>query len=416
MPAPDPATPPAPPRPPPWKSLWNAPTANTRLLITTGAFWTVLQAATEPYKALFYNRIGLSTAAIGLLVSFDLVVRATGLLLSGWAQRRFGAKRMLVVADTVSWVLPYLVLSVASRPWHVVVAVLLTSLNAFANTPYNCLVAAGMPPERRTRAYAFLHLWNIAPSLLVPWCAGLLVAGHAFLPLLRGLFFAQAISMAVGIGWRTLRLEDLPGPGHLDGIRMGATLKRILADRAFVAAWIALATQGVFSQMWGNFSAIFLVRHLRLSDQVPAWVAEAGALGFGLGSLLLQPRLRESSALRAAPWGLGVQALSTLLLLCHPSAWGVAWLALLGGLCSSLYTAATSSVITSVLPGEIRDHGFALSYVGVHLAGALLMPFAGRVLQMDLGIFPWLAAGSMALWAVGIAFAQARLGARTIPT
>jgi MFS family permease len=378
-----------------------------RLLIFTGGFWTVLQAATEPYKALFYNRIGLSAAAIGLLVSCDLVVRACGLFLSGWAQRRFGAKRMLVLADSASWVLPYLVLSMATRPWHVVVAVLLTSLNAFASTPYNCLLAAGTPPERRTRAYALLHLVNIAPSVLVPWFAGLLVGHNAFLPLLRTLFFAQAVLMAVGIGWRAMRLEDLPGPA--EGIRMGTTLRRILSDRAFVAAWIALATQGVFSQVWGNFSAIFLVRHLRLSDQIPAWVAEAGALGFGLGSLILQPRLRESSALRAAPWGLGVQALSTLLFLCHPSAWAVAWLAALGGLCSSLYTAATSSVITSVLPEEIRDHGFALSYVGVHLTGALLMPFAGRILQSDLGIFPWLAAGSMGVWAVGIAFAQARL-------
>ena len=399
----------------PWKSLWNAPSANARLLITTGAFWTVLMAATEPYKALFYNRIGLSTAAIGLLVSFDLVVRATGLLLSGWAQRRFGAKRMLVVADTISWVLPYLVLSVASKPWHVVVAVLLTSLNAFANTPYNCLVAAGMPPERRTRAYAFLHLWNIAPSLLVPWCAGLLVAGHAFLPLLRGLFLVQALSIAVGIGWRALRLEDLPDTGPQDGVRMRTTIRRILSDRAFAPAWLALATQGIFGQVWSNFSAIFLVRHLHLHLQVPAWAAEAGAVGFGLGSLVLQPRLRESAALRAAPWGLGIQAVAMLAFLLHPSAWGVAWLALACGLCSSLYTAATSSVIASVLPVEIRDHGFALSYVGVHLAGALLMPWAGRVLQADLGWFPWLVSGSMGVWAIGFAFAQVRLRERTIP-
>jgi hypothetical protein len=257
-----------------------------------------------------------------------------------------------------------------------------------------------------------MHLWNIAPSLLVPWCAGLLLTNHAFLPLLRGLFFAQALSMAAGIAWRVARLEDLPGPGREDGVRMGPTFRRILSDRAFAPAWLALATQGVFGQVWGNFSAIFLVRHLHLSDQVPAWAAESGALGFGLGSLLLQPRLREASALRAAAWGLGVQALSTLLLLFHPSAWAVAWLAGLGGLCSSLYTAATSSVIASVLPEDIRDHGFALSYVGVHLAGAMLMPWAGRLLQSDLGWFPWLAAGSMGVWAIGIASAQSRLGRR----
>jgi len=387
----------------PWRSLWTAPTRNTRFLITSGGFWTVLQAATDPYKALFYNRLGLSAAAIGLLVGFDLVVRSFGLLLSGWAQRRFGAKRMLILADTVSWVLPYLVLSVASRPWHVVLAVVLTSLNSFASTPYNCLMAAGMPAERRTRAYTLLHLWNIAPSLLVPWCSGLLLAHHSFLPVLRLLFLVQAFSMAIGIGWRALRLEDLAGPGPEGGMGMRAVLGRLIAKPAFRAAWFAIATQGLFAQIWGNFSAIFLVRHLHLSDQIPAWAAEAGAVGFGLGSIVLQPRLGERAALRAAPWGLGIQAVGTLVLLCHPSAWTVASLALIGGICSSLYTAATSSIIASVLPESIRDHGFALSFVGVQLTGALLMPWAGRALQMDMGAFPWIAAGALAAWATGIA-------------
>jgi lysophospholipase L1-like esterase len=370
----------------------------------------VLQAATDPYKALFYNRLGLSPAAIGLLVGFDLVVRASGLLLSGWAQRRFGAKRMLVLGDAVSWVLPYLVLSVASRPWQVVVAVLLTSLNSFASTPYNCLMAEGMPAERRTRAYTLLHLWNIAPSLLIPWCAGVLLAHHSFLPTLRVLFLVQAFTMAIGIGWRALRLEDLSGPGPEDGVGMRSVLGRLLSNPAFLAAWFAVATQGLFSQIWGNFSAIFLVRHLHLSDQIPAWAAEAGAVGFGLGSILLQPRLGERSALRAAPWGLGIQAAGTLVLLFHPSAWTVAILALAGGICSSLYTAATSSIITSVLPESIRDHGFALSFVGVQLTGALLMPWAGRMLQLDMGWFPWIAAGALATWAIGVAIAQRRLG------
>jgi len=394
----------------PWKSLWTAPTRNTRFLITTGGFWTLLQAATDPYKALFYNRLGLSAAAIGLLVGFDLVVRASGLLLSGWAQRRFGAKRMLVLGDSVSWVLPYLVLSVASRPWHVVLAVLLTSLNSFASTPYNCLMAAGMPADRRTRAYTLLHLWNIAPSLLVPWCSGLLLAHHSFLPTLRVLFLVQAFSMSIGIGWRALRLEDLTGPGPEEGIGMRSVLGRLLSNPAFLAAWFAVATQGVFSQIWGNFSAIFLVRHLHLSDQLPAWAAEAGAVGFGLGSILLQPRLGERAALRAAPWGLGIQAAGTLVLLFHPSAWTVATLALAGGICSSLYTAATSSIITSVLPESIRDHGFALSFVGVQLTGAVLMPLAGRALLSDMGSFPWIAAGSMGAWAVAVASAGRRLG------
>jgi len=329
-------------------------------------------------------------------------------LISWHFKRRFCAKRMLILADSVSWVLPYLVLSLATRPWHAVAAVLLTSLNAFAFVPYNCLMAQDMPAKRLTRAYTLMHLWNIAPSLGVLWCAGLLVGHHAFLPLLRGLFFAQAASMAVGIFWRARRLEDLR---TISGAppRFMLVLRRIWTDPAFLFAWIALATQGAFQQIWNSFSAIFLVRRLGLSDQFPAWIAETGALGFAAGSLALQPRLAESHALRAAPWALGLQAILTLSYLGSPSAMAVLAISLGCGLCSSLYTAATSSLLTSALPEEIRDHGFALAYVGAHLLGALLVPLAGQALQVDLGLFPWLAAGSMSIWAIGIALAQARI-------
>jgi hypothetical protein len=34
------------------------------------------------------------------------------------------------------------------------------------------------------------------------------------------------------------------------------------------------------------------------------------------------------------------------------------------------------------------------------------MPWAGRALQTDLGIFPWLSAGALCLWAFGAALAH----------
>ena len=55
----------------------------------------------------------LSESSLGYLVSTDLVLRASGMLLSGWFLRRFGAKRMLILADLLSWVLPYLLFAAA---------------------------------------------------------------------------------------------------------------------------------------------------------------------------------------------------------------------------------------------------------------------------------------------------------------
>lgn len=390
----------------PWRSLlalWNAPLPNTRFLILSGGFWTFNLALTEPYRFLFFSRLGLSAADIGLLFAADLAIRSTGLLLSGTALRMFGAKRMLILADSVSWVLPYLVLGFSTRPWHAVVAVLLTSLNAFANTPYNCLVAEGMPPERRTRSYAFLNLWNTAPMLLVPWFAGWLVGTHEFGSTLRALFLLQAVCMAFGIWLRARHLQDLQPGSFSSDLGLPATARQILSRPGFLPAWWAFAAQGLLTSLNNAFLAIYLTRHLGLTDRIPGWIAEIGAVGFAAGTLVVQPRLREARVPRWAAIALGAQALASLGFLLHPGRPGVLAIGLAIGLCSSIYGAATSSLLTSALPPTSRHHGFSISFVGVHLTGALCMPLFGRLLEADLSLFPVLAIGVLLAWAAGVA-------------
>jgi hypothetical protein len=384
------------------RSLWNAPAANARFLILSGGLWTFNLAITEPYRFLFFSRLGLSPAHIGFLFSADLVIRSTGLLLSGTTQRIFGAKRMLILADSISWVLPYLLLGFSTRPWHAIVAVLLTSLNAFANTPYNCLLAEGMPPERRTKAYAFLNLWNTAPALLVPWFAGWMVGTHEFGPTLRALFLTQSACMAIGIWLRHRHLQDLQ-PTSMDAqAGFAETARQILTTRGFLPAWSAFATQGLLQSFTNAFLAIYLTRQLHLTDKIPGWLAEIGAVGFALGTLAIQPRLPERSVARWAASALGIQAVVLSAFFLHPGRLGVLAIGLVIGLCSSIYGAATSSTLTSALPERSRAHGFALSFVGVHLTGALFMPLAGQILQSSLAWFPLLAMGILLAWAIGI--------------
>lgn len=387
-------------------SLWNAPLPNARFLIVSGSFWTVNLAITEPYRFLFFSRLGLSPDDIGKLFAADLVIRSIGLLLSSSTQRAFGAKRMLVIADTVSWALPYLILGFSTKPWHVVLAVLLTSLNAFASTPYNCMIAEGMPAERRTKAYAFLYLWNMAPALLVPWFAGWLVSSHPFGPTLRVLFLIQAFCMSLGIYWRYRTLVDLHPSATSSDTGMLRTFRQILSTPGFLPAWAALATQGVFSNLGNAFLAIYLSRQMHLSDNLPGWITELSTIGFAIGTLAIQPRLKESMVPRFAAIALGIHALVTAAFFLHPNQTGVLAIALVGGLCSALYGAATSSILTTSLPANARDHGFALSYVGVHLTGALCMPLAGRLLDGNLALFPALVIASLLLWAASIALTR----------
>lgn len=379
--------------------LWNAPRPNARFLVVSGSFWTVNLALTEPYRFLFFSRLGLSPEAIGKLFAADLAIRSLGLLFSGATQRAFGAKRMLVAADIVSWVLPYVVLGFSTRPWHAVVAVLLTSLNAFASTPYNCLIAEGMPASRRTRAYSFMVVWNTAPMLLVPWIAGWLVSRGDFGATLRALFLLQAACMAAGIAWRARRLVDLD-PSHTSSPHgLFTTFRQILSKPGFLPSWGALAAQGLATHLSNAFLAVFLTHRLHLSDAFPGWVAQATTAGLVLGTLGLQPRLREAHAPAIAAIAVVLAALATAGYCLDPGPLGVLAIAGTGGLCGALSNAATSALLTTNLPRNARDHGFALSYVGVHLAGAAAMPLAGSFLESDLGRYPLLAMAVLLAWA-----------------
>lgn len=378
--------------------LVRAPNANTRFLILSGGLWTMMLAATDPYKTLFFQRLGFDNKAIGMLVAMDMVVRAAGLGLSGFFMRRFGAKRMLIGGDIISWVVPYLILGLASQPWHIVLAVLCTSLNAFASTPYNCLIVQGMPPSRRTKAYAFMHLWNIAPTVVVPWIAGLFVASGEFLPAVRILFLLQAASMSVGIYLRWRKLEDLEAipPEQRQGFR--ETLRWLIRSKPFLAAWMALSSQWVVGQVWNSFLPIYLTKHLGEGVKMPALMNEATGIGILVGSLVVIPRLSESRMRHLAPIGLAVQTIFVVLFVLHPSTWGLLALAGMGGICSSLYLGATSAILAHALPAHLRDHGFSISYIGAFLLSAATMPWVGRILNTQLGAFPFLAGAGLLAW------------------
>ncbi len=397
-------------------TLWNAPLPNARFLIVSGSFWTVNLAITEPYRFLFFSRLGLSPEEIGKLFAADLAVRSIGLLLSGFTQRLFGAKRMLVGGDVISWVLPYLILGFSSRPWHIVLAVLLTSLNAFSSTPYNCLLAEGMPPERRTKGYAFLFLWNLAPSLLVPWFAGWLISSHPFGPTLRVLFLVQAACMAIGISWRGLKLSELQASSTSSEWGILRTFRELIWRPQFLAAWAALATAGMFQSLWTAFFAIYLSKHLHLPDTLPAWNIEISTIGFVVGTLAIQPFLGESKVSLVAAMALVFQALLIGGYYLHPGFGGVLSLGFAGGITASLSGAATSSLLTSSLPENARHHGFALSFVGVHLTGALCMPFAGHLLQSNLALFPALAIVFLLAWAASLASWSSAKGSQPFQT
>lgn len=372
------------------RSLWHAGTPNFRILALTGFLWTIPLSLTEPYRYLFCHRLGLSESIVGILVSADLILRALGLLTSGWFLRRFGAKRLLIVADILSWVAPYVLFATAHGPIQAGVAMVMLSLNAFASTPYLCLLAEGAPERTRTKAFAFLNLCNILPGALLPWIAAGLAETHSLLPTLRILFLIQAGTMAIGIVLRGRILRDLQPEPESDARRPGLrrTLGLLVHSTGFRALWPILLLQAAVQAVWNAWSAVFLTSTLGLGDRSPGWVSQVSAIAFALVAFTLLPRVPERLVPRATSFALLVSLLVSIAWIFPLPLVGVLGVAAVQGFCSGIHLSALSSLLPAHLPERSRDHGFALTFVGIHLGVATLMPMAGWVLDAAPRRFP----------------------------
>lgn len=345
---------------------------------------------------------------MGLLVSADLLLRALGLLTSGWFLRRFGAKRLLIVADLLSWVAPYLLFATAQGPLQAGVALVLLSLNAFASTPYLCLLAEGAPETTRTKAFAFLNLCNILPGALLPWIAAGLAQTHSLLPTLRAFFLLQAVTMLLGILVRARILRDLqPVGGDLpDRPNLRQTLSLLVGSMGFRRLWPVLFLQAAAQAAWNAWSAVYFTTSLDLGDRAPGWIAQISAIAFALSAFLVLPKVPERKVPRATTVALLLSwATSAAWLLPLPLE-GALLVGAIQGLCTGIHLSALSSLLPAHLPVRSRDHGFALTFVFIHLGVALLMPPAGWVLDAAPARFPWVylalgglqGAAALALW------------------
>lgn len=384
-------------------TLWSAGSPNFRALALTGMLWTVPLSFTDPYRFLFCHRLGLSEQSLGFLVSADLILRSTGLLLSGWAMRRFGAKRLLIVADILSWVTPYTLFATATGPNQAGLALVLLSVNAFASTPYLCLLADGTHPASRSRAFAFLALCNTLPTALLPWIAADLAEAHHFLPMLRLFLGGQALLMLVGIAFRARILEDLPvHAGTTPGMRL--VLRSLWRSPAFRRIWPLLLLQGALQASWNAWSAIWLTGPLGLPDRTPGWLSQVSAIFLVVTSFLLLPRIPEHRVPKATSLAMAAWFASSLFLLLPLTLPAILAVGAFQGACMGIQSSAISSLLAEALPRRHRDHGYALSYVGVHLSVAVLMSLWGLFLRDSSARFP--------LILIGIGLLQALAGIR----
>jgi MFS family permease len=379
------------------RRLWAAPTPETRYLIMSGVFWTFPLAFTEPYKSLFYSRLGLSNAAIGGILGLDNGLRVLGLLIGGWATERFGPKKTLITFDFLSWSVPSAMLAFATQPWHLVLAACFFSSNSLATVAYQILFTHRIPEGRLARTYALANVLNVLPNTLLPSVAAYLVSTQPFMPAMRMLFALQAVLMLIGILLRVPTLKDIAVQPAADArlpmleqarFLLGRVRQMLRAPRIKTIGWLFVITNTA-NAVFNSYIGIYLVRELKLPDHGPGLWSQVGSVFFVLGSFWLVPALKERQLRGALFLGFLLSGLAMAGLLLKPDLTGALALTAVMGAGSAVVLAVLQAFFAARLPETGRAWGFAMAFVVQQALMGLAYPLAGSLFTAAFFLLPW---------------------------
>lgn len=377
-----------------WARLWRAPGANARFFIGTGFVWSTAMALTDPFKALYLSKLGLSHLAIGGFFALDMGLRVVGVVAGGLFAQRWGHKFTLILFDALSWSLASLVLALAREPWQVYLATCLTASNAMVAGSVVQLLVDGTPVDKRTPTFALFNLSFVLPALFLPALSGWMVQRWGVEPVMRLLLGWTALSTALATAWRWHRLEESV---HASQPELAAVLNDVVATVRHLwkqATFWPVLGLGLLSNAVVNLNKawqpLFIAERLGLGGAWIGRMASATSLAFVLVSLLWVPRLKAGSTGRLFFWAclLGVGPALGLAWARHPTVlivWG-----LVGGALGALQGPLLSEHIVALFPPGREGLAQALLSSGMQVAVALSLLLGGALFETRFGAYPWM--------------------------
>lgn len=355
-------------------------------------FWALifLEAAFGSYFALWplwIEELDAPVTLVGALLGLGGILRLFALLPSAWLSRRFGMKRVMIVARAIATAGIFSAALAPSWPW-LLPALLGMAVGDLA-FPLASTFVARNAGARRVRAFAIIFTTGPSVSLLVtPLLSGALVATLG----LRAPFVTAAtfslISIALMARLHTIPPSDDEGDAREGGYRglLRVPGLRLLLGLQFLTFFaIGMGT---------SLLSIFLHEAKGYSEAVIPPMTALTAVGSIVFSTVVARSLRLSGApLRAVAITIGITACAFLLFLrAELLPFVLVAMTLRGGFFAAwpLYSAA----LGEATPDRLRPHVFAMGEI---LAGTgfVLAPVAAGPLYEIRPELPLLLAAAM---------------------
>ncbi|HEX5166734.1 MAG TPA: MFS transporter [Thermomicrobiales bacterium] len=343
-------------------------------------FWAVtfLEAAFGSYWALWpiwIEELNAPITLVGLLLGLGGILRLFVLLPSAWLSRRYGLKRVMIVARSIATIGIFSAALAPSWPW-LLPALLGMAVGDLA-FPLASTFVARNAGERRVRAFAIIFTTGPSTSLLItPLLSGALVATLG----LRAPFVAAAIFSLISIALMS-RLRTVPPPddddsstGGYRGLLRVPGLPLLLGVQFLTFFAIGIGT---------SLLSIYLHEAMGYGEAVIPPMTALTAIGSITFSTIVARSSRLSgSPLRAVAIMVGVTA-SAFLLFLRADLLPFALLAmtLRGGFFSAwpLYSAA----LGEMTPDRLRPHVFAMCEILAGTGFVLAPVVAGPLYEIQ---------------------------------
>jgi MFS family permease len=377
-----------------WARLWRAPGANARFFIGTTYFWSVAIALTEPYKALYLSKLGLSNLAIGGFFALDMALRVLGVLAGGMFAQRWGHRRTLLIFDFTSWVIPGLALAFATEPWHVYVATCFAATNALVSGSVVQLMVEDTPATRRGQVFVLFNLAFVLPMVLLPGGVGWAVERWGVEPVMRGMFGLTALLTLSGILWRRVRLAESPHvtPDANLGALLAETLKagrHLLARPGVYAILGSIILVNLLQNLNKAYSGLYVTQALGHGDGLVGGLATVGSLAFVVASLLWVPRLSVKEGPRLFFIASCLTVLPNLSPAFFPQMGALAAMAVLGGTVNALHGSLLNESVSGLLPPGREGLAVVLYTCVMQVVVAVGLTLGGAFFETHFGSFPW---------------------------
>lgn len=370
---------------------------NVQILVLTEPLWAIPVTWTRTYASLFMAALGLTATQIGWVTSLVLITQMLIAPLGGYVADRFGRKRVLIIFDTLSWILPTVLWMLAQNLWFFIAAAFLNGLSLIVFPSWNCLLVEDTEPERRPAVFAAFQLVVLGAGLFSP-VAGWIVADYTVVTGSRILYALAFLSITTMVLIRGLTLKETSVGSALSQQMRGTRIQEVLKgyrailvqgmrNHTLVLLFFLVMINFAYMTIWTTYSALYMTHQkgLGLNPALVALWPTFSSLVMILTLVLLVPRVQLE---RLPHWLLlssSVLCSGMLLFLLTPP--GCLLVLAVAAIFIGVGTALMNPVRDTYIAGIIADRERAVIMAGMNSLSmvfvAPLTPLAGRLFEFS---------------------------------